>query len=293
MDEPYPSKLQVWSGPAALAGDPSLPPGGRSLAAPPAPADLADRLYQDETMAPTRRPAEGAEPYSLQWFLDVEAHRYGRHGRWFPRLLEFAKHAGETLLGVGGGLGTDWLQYARHGASVVACSPSAEQLALVRRNFELRGLSGRFLHATPRALPLESASIDVVCLGSFLHDLAEPRALVDEVYRVLKPGGKVLAVAPAKHDVDFWFACCFPWQRWLLRGTPAAPGGTRYSARGLRKLFGQFVEHRVHKRQLRRAEVPHVWRWLPPAVLERLMGRVLVVKAFKPLSAAMSVHAAA
>ena len=51
--------------------------------------------------------------------------------------MEFAKHSGETLLGLGNGLGTDWLQYARHGAAVIVCSSSAEQLALTRRNFEL------------------------------------------------------------------------------------------------------------------------------------------------------------
>ena len=34
-------------------------------------------------------------------------------------------------------------------------------------------------------------------------------------------------------------------------------------------------------------------RWANPAVLERLMGRVLVLKAFKPLSAAIAVAAAA
>jgi hypothetical protein len=32
---------------------------------------------------------------------------------------------------------------------------------------------------------------------------------------------------------------------------------------------------------------PHLWRWLPLPLLERLLGRVLVIKAFKPLSAAI------
>jgi ubiquinone/menaquinone biosynthesis C-methylase UbiE len=175
---------------------------------------------------------------------------------------------------------------------VVVCSPSAEQLALIRRNFELRGLAGRFVHAPPTALPLEANSIDVVCLSSLLAEGGDPRAVVDEVYRVLKPGGKVLAVAPARYDVDFWSQLWFPWQRWLRRA-PAGPPPSRFTGRGLRRLFGQFVEHRVYKRHLRRSEVPHLWRWLPPALLQRLMGRVLVVKAFKPLSAALAVHMAA
>src|SRR5262249_46470476 len=82
--------------------------------------------------APTPPTDAGPEPYTLQWFLDIEHQRHGREGRWLPRLLEFAKHRGDTLLGLGDGLGTDWLQYARHGASVIVCSRTAAQLALVR-----------------------------------------------------------------------------------------------------------------------------------------------------------------
>ena len=31
-------------------------------------------------------------------FLEIEAQRFARRGRWIPRLLEFTKHSGETLL---------------------------------------------------------------------------------------------------------------------------------------------------------------------------------------------------
>jgi ubiquinone/menaquinone biosynthesis C-methylase UbiE len=297
MDDSYPNKLQVWRGWAASFLQEWTPPGGAGVSRPANPAELAARLYASETLHPTSTCARwgpGVEPYSLQWFLDVENQRHGRHGRWIPRLLEFAKHAGERLLCVGNGLGTDWLQYARHGAAVTVCCPVSEQLALMRRNFELRGLPGTFHNASPAALPVEAASIDVVCLSSLLDGVGDAPAVVEEVYRVLKPGGKVLAVTPARYDVDFWFRLCFPWQRWLpspkAQPGPAVP---RFSARRLCRLFGRFIEHRVYKRHLRRAEVPHVWRWLPPSLLQRLMGRVLVLKAFKPLSAALNVHLAA
>ena len=92
--------------------------------------EFADRLYAGEAFHANGRIYEGAEPFTLQWFLDIENSRHGRQGRWIPRLLEFVKHGGETLLGLGNGLGTDWIQYARHGAEVIACCPAAEQLAL-------------------------------------------------------------------------------------------------------------------------------------------------------------------
>jgi SAM-dependent methyltransferase len=235
------------------------------------------------------RPAS-AEPLTLQWFLDAETARYGRAGRWLPKLLEFAKHAGERILCVGDGLGTDWVQYARCGASVTACCLGCDQLALVRPNFELRGLTGELLMAEPARLPLEAASMDVACVGGLLHTAADPAAVVAEVYRVLKPGGKVLATAPSRYNAVFWSNVFFPWRRWLWR-RPTGPSG--YSARRLRRLFAQFSEPRVYKRCLRRAETPHLWRWMPLPVLERLIGRFLILKAFKPLSTAIAAPLAA
>ena len=291
----YPSKLRVWEGSAATVHDAATSPGGRGLPGPHHPAEFAERLYACEACDPDQPAPDadcGTEAYSLQWFLDIENQRHSRRGRWIPRLLEFTKHSGETLLGVGQGLGTDWVQYARHGANVIVCCPSAWQLSLIRRNFELRGLGGRFIHAAPTSLPLESATIDVACINSLLHGVEQPQTVVEEIYRVLKPGGKVLAVAPAKYDVDFWGRLCFFWRRWWAPRTGAAQAPT-FSARRLRRLFGRFVEHRIQKRQLRRAEVPYLWRWSPLPLLERLLGRILVLKAFKPLSAAMTATAAA
>ncbi len=296
MEGSFSNNLRIWTDWATLVhedGPASAP--SRGLAGPHNPADFAERLYAGEALNPdeTPRPDEPAEPYTLQWFLKIEDQRHSRHGRWIPRILEFAKHSGETLLGMGNGLGTDWLQYARHGASVVVCSAAAGQLALIRRNFELRGLSGRFLHAAPDSLPLETASIDVACLSSLLPDPGNER-VVEEVYRVLKPGGKVLAVTPAKYDIDYWYRLCFPLAVWFSRGkSTGEPEGPRFSARRLKRLFGQFIEHRVYKRHLRRSEVPHLWRLVPLPLLERMFGRVLVLKAFKPLSAALTIRLAA
>src|SRR5262249_55897362 len=101
---------------------------------------------------------------------------------------------------------------------------------------------------------------------------------------------------PARFDVDFWYRTCFFWRRWLPGGlAPVNPAGRRiaFTARSLRRLFGRVIEHRIRKRQLRRSRVPPIWRWAPLSVLERLMGRVLVLKAFKPLSTALPVAAAA
>jgi SAM-dependent methyltransferase len=265
------------------------------------PHGFPDRLYQWEGFAPP--PDDNAEPYTLQWFLSIEHERHARHARWIPELLEFAKHQGETLVGLGNGLGTDWLQYARHGAKVIACSPLAAELALIKRNFELRGLNGRFVHAEPHKLPLPDAVADVVCVSGLLHEIGDPHPVVAEIIRILKPGGKALAVVPAKYNIDFYRCWLTPWlgsmSGWL-RGSPwrsaaeiPATAARSFSQRRLKKLFAGLVEHRIHQRQLRRREAPWVFRLLPRKLLERWFGRFLIFKAFKPVSAAPVQRAAA
>jgi SAM-dependent methyltransferase len=282
------SPLRLWEMGVPARARPHPPPACSAT-----PLTLADRLAAREALRALPQHREIGPPFSLQWFLDVEALRHGRHGRWIPHLLEFAKHAGERLLGLGPGLGSDWVQYARHGADVVACCQGADQLDLVRRNFELRGLSAAVLHASPTALPLDSGSIDVACLSGLPDGGRPPGPLVAEIYRVLKPGGKVVAVMPAWRDVD-WV------RRWRRGGSPDAETGwplpadePRFTARQLRGLFAAFVEPRFWKRHLRRSEVPPLWRWLPLCLLERAVGRLLVFKGFKPLSAALPLQRAA
>jgi len=292
MEGPSAANLRIWSGWTRNSVG-SLVAAAAPSTRPTLLTSRADEYYFAETMSsrgPRHLPT--AEPYSLQWFLNIEAQRHGRQGKWIPRLLEFAKHSGETMLGLGDTLGTDWVQYARHGASVVACALSPEYLELTRRNFDVRGLKGRFLHCAPGCLPLESSSIDVVCVSSFMQEEGDPQAVVREIYRVLKPGGKVLGVIPAKYDVDFWFSLCFPWTRLFVKRRPPTDGA-KYSRRRLKKLFRGFIEHRIHQRQLRRSDIPHIWRWAPRPMMERMMGRVLVLKAFKPVSAAIAAPLAA
>jgi len=138
-------------------------------------------------------------------------------------------------------------------------------------------------------LPFDSASVDVVCIQGVLHQTDRPQAVIDDVYRVLRPGGKVIAMLPAYYDPAYWQDALMPWLRWFRR--PRTPHGM--TARRLKQDFARFVDHRVKKRHLRRSQLPEVWRLFPLPLLERMIGQFLVLKAFKPVSAALAAQIAA
>ena len=236
----------------------------------------------------THRPSHRClEPYSRAWFEEIESKRYAPHGVWLRRVLEFTRHPGQSLLMLGAGLGTDALQYHRHGVQVTVGVGPTDQPDLVRRNFDLRGLSARIVHCgSEPVLPFERGKFDLAYVNLLYAPPSDPAALAEELYRVLKPGGKAFVLAPARYDAGFWQNILVPIRRWY-RPQPEITTALRYSARSLRQVFARYTEPRSAKRHLRRSELPHVWRFLPVSVLERLMGHVIVLRAFKPISAAL------
>lgn len=244
----------------------------------------ARELLRPLAVKPTHR---DLDPFSRAWYEELEQKRYAPHGGWIRRVLEVSRHPGESLLMLGPGVGSDAVQYQRHGTRVTICTTASDCPAVVRRNFDLRGLPLAMQSANADGtLPFARGAFDLVYWNALNAPPADPAAAVAEVYRVLKPGGKVFALVPARYDATFWQHIFVPFRRWY-RPISSLTDAPRYSSKELTRLFGSFAEHTLAKRHLRRSELPHVWRFFPLSLTERVMGRVLVMRAFKPLSAAL------
>ena len=243
--------------------------------------------------------AKTTEPHTLAWFQEVEAHRYGVYAPWMPALMEFDRHAGEDVLEIGGGIGTDLSQFARHGARVTDLDLSAGHLALAQENFERRGLQGRFVHHDAEALPFADHTFDVVYSNGVLHHTPNTRQVVQEIRRVLKPGGKAIVMMYAEHSIHYWreLVATLGLQRDLLKNhsmgeimsryveisqNDARPLVKVYTAARLKRLFDGFEGRVVYKHQLMASEVPGLCAWLPLDISARLMGWNVIIKARKP-----------
>ncbi len=106
--------------------------------------------------------ARSAQPHTLEWFQEVERYRYDVYAPWMPRVMEFAEHAGEQVLEIGGGMGTDLAQFASNGAIVTDVDLSGGHLQIAQENFRLRGLAGRFVHHDAESLPFDDDTFDLV-----------------------------------------------------------------------------------------------------------------------------------
>jgi demethylmenaquinone methyltransferase/2-methoxy-6-polyprenyl-1,4-benzoquinol methylase len=95
---------------------------------------------------------------------------------------------GERILDVAAGTGTSSAALARTGATVVALDFSAGMIAEGRR----RHPELEFVEADAEKLPFGDDEFDAVSISFGLRNVAHPTAALAEMYRVLKPGGRVV-----------------------------------------------------------------------------------------------------
>ena len=108
------------------------------------------------------------------------------------RLVAFDGYRGRTVLEVGCGAGVDLARFARGGATVAGVDLAASAIDLARANFEQQGLDGRFEIADGERLPFPANSFDLVYAHGVVQYTVDPRRLVEECLRVLKPGGEAV-----------------------------------------------------------------------------------------------------
>jgi SAM-dependent methyltransferase len=149
-------------------------------------------------------PGSDRVPVSQERCAAVRAARY----RLEPHLEElagFTSHAGRVVLEIGCGIGTDGTRFLEGGASYVGSDSSGVAVRTARATFDLLGLPGAVLAADATAVPVRTASVDVVYSNGVLHHVPDTRGAVDEIHRVLRPGGRCVVMLYHRSSLNYRF----------------------------------------------------------------------------------------
>lgn len=100
--------------------------------------------------------------------------------------------AGRDVLDVGCGDGRLAVRMAERNARVTGLDLSPAMLAAARERAGRAGVSVQFLEGDALALPFPNNSFDVVCTVTVMCFFADPQPIVNELARVVRPGGRVV-----------------------------------------------------------------------------------------------------
>lgn len=178
---------------------------------------------------------------SLAFFDALDDYRFDKLA-YLPDIVDFNGFRGQRLLEVGCGIGTDLVRFARGGARVSGVDLSETAVRLAARNMDLHGhRPGVFALADGAVLPFPDASFDSVYAHGVLQYAADARGIVEDVQRVLRPGG--LATFMVYNRIS-WLMALSKLMKVPLEHEDA-PGLRLYSIAELGRLLEGFREVRI------------------------------------------------
>lgn len=149
-----------------------------------------ERAFHDEW-------AEGIDPAAVK-VRESFTGSTSPEGAWIA--AELGDLQGQRVLELGSGAGEGAVYFALRGADVVATDLSPSMLDVVRRVADRHGVSVQTRVASADDLSqFEEGSFDVVYAANLLHHV-DIAPCLDEVRRVLKPGGRAAFWDPVAHN---------------------------------------------------------------------------------------------
>jgi SAM-dependent methyltransferase len=191
---------------------------------------------------------------------EIAAYEAQRNARYelepyLPEFARFADGAGRDVLEIGVGMGADHVEWARSGPKTltgVDLTPRAVEHT--RRRMALLGLESNVRVDDAENLSFADNSFDLVYSWGVLHHSPNTAQAIEEVRRVLRPGGTARVMIYHKYSIVGYML----WARYgLARGRPfrslddiyahhlESPGTKAYTVSETKRMFAGFSSSNV------------------------------------------------
>jgi len=234
---------------------------------------------------------------SEQFFRESESVR-SRLYPYLESLVGFDRWKGQHVLEIGTGMGVDHVRFARAGARLAGVDLTPAHLEVTAARLRREGLASRLVRSDAEALPFATGTFDHVYSCGVLFLVPRIQRAVDEIHRVLRPGGEALVMLYHRTSLCYYLrTLAFAGVVWgdllYLSGQRLVDWSTDglnypiirlHSRSQARRLFRRFREVRMSVRTLTPADVPVIGHRLPADFLEflsRRLGFFLFIRARK------------
>lgn len=210
-------------------------------------------------------------------------------------LHEYKDFLGKKVLDVGSGNGYVLSKYAAEGAEVFGIDITQAGIDLCKKRFEYLQINGNFQVADAQDIPFPDNTFDCVCSMGVLHHVPDTQKALDEIYRVLKPGGRLIVMFYHRNSAKYQFM--YRMRSWFTGKSMEQlvnefdgvgnPKGTVFSKIELRVMLNNFSDIKMNVGYLSIGDIIiRGARYLPGNLLKPLaplLGWNLYAKARKPL----------
>ncbi len=124
---------------------------------------------------------------------------------YFGKIFDYDRYVGKPVLEVGCGMGCMAMNWAQHGALVSAVDLNPVSVVQTQRRFGVFGLQGDVREADAENLPFQDATFDFAYSWGVLHHTPNTARAIRELYRILKPGGRVGVMLYHRASAMYWF----------------------------------------------------------------------------------------
>jgi ubiquinone/menaquinone biosynthesis C-methylase UbiE len=126
-------------------------------------------------------------------YFDIILSARRKYIYYLPRIIQYLEASPDnSLLEVGCGMGTDTLIFAEKGFQITGIDLAQGHLQLAERLFRLYNAPGKFIEGNAEGLPFPDKHFGCVFSFGVLHHTPNTPKAIQEVFRVLKPGGRAV-----------------------------------------------------------------------------------------------------
>lgn len=154
-----------------------------------------------------------------KYFEEISHKRYFWREWHVPIIAEFEKFKNKDVLEIGCGIGTDGFEFAKNGAHYVGIDLTPNSVKLAKERFDLFNVKGEFkVVNAEEGLPFPDNSFDHIYSFGVIHHSPNTEAIVDEMYRVLKPSGTFTVMLYNRSSINYYIEIMFLRKlfRWIL-----------------------------------------------------------------------------
>jgi len=156
------------------------------------------------------------QPFGTRLYFDeVEQRKYFVEPH-IPAFADFIRWRGKRVLEIGCGIGTDSINFARHGADLTIVELSDKSLDVTRQRFDVYGLEARFIQGNAeeigRLIDAEE-KFDLIFSFGVVHHTPSPRTIIEQLPHFMHADSELRLMIYNKFSWKvFWIYAVLGWR---------------------------------------------------------------------------------